>query len=435
MKFSRREFFGLVSATAAAALALPGAAQKPPQRATEPPREVSGWDPWLEINTQNLVWNLRQIQARVGGKPVMAVVKANGYGHGLVETARVLAEAGVEHFLVAKLDEARALRRAGIAGMILNFGPFAETEAEEIIRLSISQNVYTDQVDVLARAATRIKLPAHVHIKVDTGLGRVGVHHSRALEFIEQVAALQGVVLDGVFTTFTEDPEFDRVQLAPFKDICARATERGINLGLRHAASSDAILNLPAAVEGLDMVRPGIMLYGLYPSEKAEQERKLDLKPALALKARVAYVKTLAAGESVSYHRVFTASEPTRVATLPVGYSDGVPRALQGKGSLLIGGQRCPILAISANAIIAHLGDAPALPGDEAVLIGRQGSEEILASEVARLAETSVYGVVMAMNSLLPRKTRVPSISSGQTVSSGRGGGRRLSRAGARDRR
>jgi len=406
MAVSRREFFALLGTAGMAALTSSRAAQVSAPHVlqapnTPTPREATGWDPWLEISTDNLAWNVRQIQARVG-KPVMAVVKANGYGHGLVGVAQTLARAGVKHFLVAKLDEARTLRQAGISGMILNFGPFSAADAEAIIQLRISQNVYTELVDALARVAARVNLSAHVHIKVDTGLGRVGAHHERALEFIEHVAGLKGIVLDGVFTTFTEDPEFDQVQLARFKEVCGRASARGINVGLRHAASSDAILNLPAAYEELDLVRPGIMLYGLYPSEKAEQERKLDLKPVLTLKARVTYVKTLAPGESVSYHRVFTASEPTRVATLPVGYSDGVPRALQGKGSVLIGGQRCPILAISANAVIARLGQAPAAPGDEAVLIGRQGSEEILTSEVARLAESSVYAVAMGMNPLLP---------------------------------
>lgn len=424
MQVNRREFFGLLTAAGAALLPSGAPARTAESRTEAAPAatELGRSNPWLELSAANLAWNLQQIEQRVGGKPagagkpVMAVVKANGYGHGLVGVARALAAAGAKHFLVGKLDEARELRHAGIRGTILNFGPFSDAEAEEIIRLGVSQNVYTDQVEVLARAAARREWPARVHIKVDTGLGRVGVPYGGALEFIERVAEMRGIQIEGVFTTFTEDADFDPVQLARFKEVCTRAASRGLKLGLRHAASSDAICNFPAAYEQLDMVRPGILLYGLYPSERAEQERTLDLKPVLALKTRVAYVKTLAPGESVSYHRVFTATEPTRVATLPVGYSDGVPRALApqapeqaGKGSVLVGGRRCPILAISANATIVRLpaqagsGDAPTAVGDEAVLIGKQGSEEITASEVARLAGTSVYALVMGMNPLLPQ--------------------------------
>jgi alanine racemase len=359
-------------------------------------------DPWLEISAAKLEWNLRQIQARVGGKRVMAVVKANGYGHGLVRVARVLEKAGVQDFLVAKLDEALELRAAGIRGRILNFGVFADGDAREIVRLGITQNVYTNQVDVLARAASRAQRPARVEIKVDTGLGRFGLLHEQALDFIARVAALRGVQIEGVFTTFTEEPDFDRVQLTRLKEICRRAAERGVKFGLRHAASSAAIVDFPDAYEQLDLVRPGITLYGLYPSERAEKERKLDLRPVLALKARVAYVKTLRAGESVSYHRAFLATQPERIATLPVGYSDGFPRALAGKGNVLIAGRRCPIVAMSANATMVRLGDPPAAIGDEAVLIGSQGDATIPASEVARQIGSSVYGVAMGMSALLP---------------------------------
>ncbi len=398
---TRRDFLSLFAVGVGAGLAAPASSAE--RDASAPTASAPGRaDPWLEINTANLIWNLRQIQARVGDKPVMAVVKANAYGHGLVGVARVLEGAGVKHFLVGKLDEARQLRAAGLRGLILNFGPFAEADAEDIVRLEISQNVYTEEVKFLARAARRLEKPAHVHIKVDTGLGRVGVPYDRAAEVIERVAALSGVTVDGLFTTFTEDPEFDPLQLTRLQEISARARQAGVSVGLRHAASSDAILTFPASYTELDLVRPGIMLYGLYPSEKAEAERTLDLKPALALKARVVYVKTLRPGESVSYHRAFVATEPERVASLPVGYSDGYPRGLAGKGSVLIGGRHCPIVAITSNATMVRLGDVPAEVGNEAVLMGAQGSEEISASEVGRLTATNVYAVVIGMSPALP---------------------------------
>jgi len=333
----------------------------------------------------------------------MAVVKANAYGHGLVGVAGALQKGGVSHFLVGKLDEARQLHEAGVGGMILNYGPFSEADAEDIVRLRISQNVYTEQVDVLQKVARRLRQRAHVHIKIDTGLGRVGVPHNEALEFVEKVALLEGVVIDGVFTTLTEDTDFDVIQLARLRKICDTCAERGLALGFRHAASSAAILDLPAAYTEFDMVRPGCTLYGLYPSEHAQWERKLDLKPVLALKTRVVYVKELRVGESVSYHRLFTAIQPERIATLPVGYSDGYPLALTGKGTVLLAGRRCPIVAITSNAVMVRLGNTPAAPGDEAVLIGKQGQEEISVSEVAKQVGKSVYRIVMGMSGLLPR--------------------------------
>ncbi len=406
MKIPRREFLSLLAAGGAAssmAQSLSAQASRPAPSAARTIAASRSGDPWLEISKANLFWNFRQIQSRIGGKLVMAVIKANAYAHGLVGVARTLEAAGAKHFLVGKLSEALELRNAGLRAEILNFGPWSDAGAADLIRLHISQTVYTDQVQALDRAARRLGRRARVHIKVDTGLGRFGVPHDRAFEFLEHVAALHNISVEGVFTTFTEDPEFDVVQLSRLKEICARATQRCISIGLRHAASSDAICEFPAAYTDLDMVRPGIMLYGLFPSTRAEKERKLDLKPALSLKARVAYVKTLRPGESVSYHRAFAASQPERIATLPVGYSDGFPRTLAGKGVVLISARRCPILTISANATIVRLGDTAAAIGDEAVLLGAQGDATVSASEIAELTAASVYNVVIGMSGLLPQ--------------------------------
>jgi alanine racemase len=402
----RREFLGVAAAGGilhAAAGAAPHG-QAVPVDAKRAPIVAERGDPWIALNTANLAWNLRQVEARAG-KPVMAVVKANGYGHGLEYVARALERTGVKHFLTGNLMEAYRLRVSGIRGRILNFGPFAEADALQLVEQDITQNIFSDQVEQLARAAARRNRPISVQVKVDTGLGRFGVHHEGAAEFLEKVAAMRGIRIEGVFTTLTEDHEFDRVQLARLRAIRAAVEKSGRKLGVWHAASSDAVCDLPEACANWDLVRPGIALYGLYPSERAEKEKKIELRPAMSLQARATQVKTLAAGESVSYHRAYTATQAERVATIPAGYSDGVPRALAGKGHVLIGGKRCPIVAISANATIARLGDADAKEGDEAVFIGAQGKETILLSEVAALAGASVYAVAMGMSSLVPRFT------------------------------
>jgi len=411
MSIPRRTVLAMMAGAAAAPVMRPAATNATQREAAA--RDAASLassrpDPWIELSAANLEWNLLQIQQRVKPTPVMAVVKANAYGHGLVEVSRALAAAGINDFLVGKLDEARAMRAAGIRGRILNFGPFtgsgADSDAEEIVRLGVSQNLYAPQAEALSRAAARVGRRALVHIKVDTGLGRFGVHHERALEFIERASSLSGITIDGVFTTLTEDAEFDVVQLERLRTIAAACAKRGIKPGVVHAASSAAILDFPAACQ-LDFVRPGIMLYGLYPSMRAEKERQLDLRPVLSFKTRVAQAKTLAAGESVGYHRAFVAQQPERVATLAAGYSDGLPRGLVGKGDVLISGRRCRILAISANAAVLRLGDAPAAAGDEAVLLGAQGGESITAAEIGAHTGASVYAVAMELSALLPRVT------------------------------
>lgn len=398
-KFNRREFLRLAS-TAPLSLAL----WNTPRRAaafSKTPNKLT--DPWLEINLNHIAWNLSQIRQRVHPRPVMAVLKANAYGHGLVEVARFLEKQNIRFLAVGKLQEAQQVRESGIRSPILNFGPFSRPEVEQLVRLNVSQSVYTDEVVALAEAARKLNQKAKVHIKVDTGLGRVGVPYYRALPFVEKVASMPEITIEGIFTTFTEDEEFDKVQLERFLQVCTAARKRGITIGLRHAASSAAVLAFPQAY--LDMVRPGITIYGHYPSKKEYQARKLDLRPALAVKARVIYVKELRPGDSVSYHRKFTAQTETRVATLPIGYSDGYPHQVAGKAEAIVQGHRWPVIAaVTANHTTLNVTGVEELEiGDEAVLIGRHGDREVTAEEVADWAETSVYKIVMGMNPLLPR--------------------------------
>jgi len=355
------------------------------------------FDPWLEINTKNLAWNVSQVRRRVENRPIMAVIKCNAYGHGLLGTAKALQEQAIDKFAVVKVQEGIDLRENGIQGMILNFGPFSRTEAEHIVRHDISQSVFSPTVETLAEAARRLNMQAKVHIKVDTGLGRVGVPYDQALSFIEKVASMPDIAIEGIFTTLTEEEDFDKVQVERLIRVCEDAKKKGISVGLRHAASSLAVANYPGSF--LDMVRPGNCLYGL------ESLPHLDLKPSMSLKTRIIYVKKMRPGQTVAYHQQYKIERDTLMATLPLGYSDGYPSVAVNKADVLIKGRRWPMVAyMSANHVFVDItGDKGIKIGDEVVLFGSQGKAEITIDEVAEWGDSSVYKVPILMNPLLPR--------------------------------
>ena len=355
------------------------------------------FDPWLEINTKNLAWNVSQVRNRIGELPIMAVIKCNGYGHGLVAIAHALTKLHIKHFAVVKVPEAVALRESGIKGMILNFGAFSRSEAEEIVKHDISQSVFSGTVDMLAQAARKLKKKALVHIKVDSGLGRVGVPYKKAPAFIEKIASMPEIAIKGIFTTLTEEQDYDKVQIERLQRICAEAQAKGISLGLRHAASSLAVANYPGSF--LDMVRPGNCLFGL------ENLPNLDPRPVMSMKTRVLYVKKMQPGETVAYHRSYKIEKETLMATLPLGYSDGYPHRSVDKAEVLIKGKRWPMVAyMSANHVFVNITGSEGIKiGDEVVLYGSQEDEKITLGEVAEWGDTSVYKVVINMNPLLPR--------------------------------
>lgn len=356
------------------------------------------FDPWLEINTNNFAWNVSQVRKRVENRPIMAVIKCNGYGHGLVGTAKALEEENIQRFAVVKVQEAVDLRENGIRGMILNFGPFSRQEAERLVRYDISQSVYSETVDWFAAAARKLKKQARVHIKVDTGLARVGVPYPEALPFIEKVAAMPDIDIEGIFTTLTEEEDFDKIQIDRFLQVCDEAKKKGISVGMRHAASSLAVANFPGSF--LDMVRPGNCLYGLEPLAN------MDLKPVMSLKTRVIYVKKMRPGETIAYHRRYRVEKNMLVGTLPLGYSDGYPPQAVDKAEVLIHGRRWPLIAyMSANHSTVDISGANDIKiGDEVVLFGTQNGNEITLGEVAEWGDSSVYKVPIYMNPLLPRK-------------------------------
>ncbi|MGB3863277.1 MAG: alanine racemase [Candidatus Aminicenantaceae bacterium] len=359
-------------------------------------------DVWIELNMDHIGWNLDKIRKRVN-LPVMAVIKANAYGHGLILTARSLEKSGIDSLMVCKLEEAIQLRESEVACPILNFGPFFPESAELLVKHQISQSVFTSNVKILSSTAAKMGKTAKIHIHIDTGMGRMGISYQEAFSLISELATLNNLKIQGISTTLTEDDEFDREQIRRLISICRRAQKDGIDLGRKHAASSAAIMSYPDSY--LDMVRPGILVYGYYPSEKSQHNDKLALKPVLQLKCRVAAAKTLRPGDSISYHRAYIAKTREKIAVLPIGYSDGYPFNMAGRGFVLLNGERAPIVgSVTANHLEVRLKlDSNVSVGDEAVLIGDQKKENISADELARWAEISTYKILIGLNPLLQR--------------------------------
>jgi alanine racemase len=362
----------------------------------------SSFDPWVEVHTGHLRANAAAIRKRTG-VPILAVIKNNGYGAGVVNVARALSPSPeVMGFAVVKLLEALTLRDAGIRKPILLMGPVADTDLAELAHRNIALMVYTPVAAALERAAAGAGRPLDVHVCVDTGLGRVGVPHAQAPALIGELTRARGVRLQGLMMTFAEDEAFDREQLRRFQEVIAKLKQAGIDPGLKHAASSYTLFQHPDAF--LDIVRPGMAVYGIYPEAQFRQTGLMGLVPAIALKARVAYVKQLQAGDSAGYNRAYMAKTPVWIATLPVGHADGLPRVAATGGRVRIGGTMYPIIAsVSASHAIVEIGpDRRVEIGDEATLFDwTEGSRP---EDLSAACGASVYDLTMHLNPLLPRR-------------------------------
>jgi alanine racemase len=402
MTGSRRSF--LKQWAAAPALALSSGARAV-ARAASPERSParSTFDPWVEVREDHLRHNVAEIHRRVGGRQILAVIKNNGYGLGVVAAARAIErEPAIAGFAVVKLHEATTLRDAGIRKPVLCMGPLGEGDLEEAVARDIAPMVYTPLGRVLERIAARRGRPVSIHVCVDTGIGRVGVPHREAAPLLRDLAQRRGVKIEGTMMTFTEDEQFDREQLRRFEALCGGLAAQGVALGRRHAASSFALFQNPSAF--LDMVRPGMAIYGVYSETPFRGLGLMDLRPAVALRARVAYVKQLRAGESAGYNRAYLAREDVWLATLPVGHADGIPRAAAKGGRVKIGGRLFPLVAtVSASHCIAELGQEPLVrAGDIATLFDwDDGSRP---EDMAAGFGGSVYDLLMHLSPLLPRR-------------------------------
>lgn len=400
MSVSRRSFI----LSSAAALGTAGAPT--PAVATHcvtAPRRDPGFDPWLEIDPGALRHNVRAISHLAGGRPILAVLKNNAYGLGLVEVGHALdSVAAVAGFAVVKTAEAMALRDARIRKPILLMGQFDDAEVAELVARDVALAPFTDDAAPrIARVSRALGRPVPVHLYLDTGMSRLGMPYRRALPWIEELAARPEVRVEGAFMTFTEEDDFDPEQLSRFLALAAAVRARGVGLGRLHAASSHALFFRSEAL--LDMVRPGLALYGAYP-DGARDLAVAELRPACRLRARLVRVERLEPGDTVSYGRNFVAREPTWVATLPVGHADGYPRKAVEGCEVVIGGGRYRVIgAVSASHTIVLLGREPRVRlGEVATLLGPDDAA-IHPNEVARRAGVSVYDVLMHLGGAWPR--------------------------------
>ncbi len=397
MSASRRAFLSAAGATiAASSVAL---ARR--QASTAPAADAL--DPWIEVNAAHLAHNAAEV-ARFTGRPILAVIKNNGYGLGLVQVAEVLAaQPGVSGLAVIKVDEALRLRDAGVSAPLVLMGPAPSDAFDMLLSRGIQPMVYTPVGDALARAAARAGRPARLQLCVDAGLGRVGVPHREAVALGRDLAGRRGVELAGTMMTFTEDEAFDHEVLQRFLSVVDGLRAAGVDPGRRHAASSYTLFQLGANAH-LDMVRTGMVLFGVYPAQPFRASGRLDLRPAVALRARVAYVKKIEAGESAGYERAYRATRDTWIATLPVGHGDGWPRAAARGARVRINGRHFPVIAsVSASHTLVELGDAPAAAiGDVATMFDwEDGSRP---EDVSAACGASVYDLLMHLGALVPRR-------------------------------
>lgn len=361
----------------------------------------SSFDPWVEVHAENLRQNIAEIRLRVGGRPILAVIKNNGYGLGVLNVARILEPlAPVTGFAVVKLSEAIALRVGGVTKPVLLMGSCNDLELEEAVARDIMLMVYTPIGKTLERVSKKRQKAIPLHVCVDTGIGRVGVPYPQAQGLIRDVARSSAVRIEGIMMTFTEDPEFDQEQFRRFQTLCNQLEGDNVKLGRKHAVSSFGLFQHPDKF--LDMVRPGMAICGIYP-EKEFRGTVMELRPAVSLKTRVIYVKQLRKGESAGYNRVYVAQNDVWVATLPVGHADGVPRVAAKGARIRIGSALYPVVAISASHTIVDLGAETRVQiGDVATVFDwQEGSRP---EDFAFACGASVYDLTMHLNPLLPRK-------------------------------
>jgi len=359
---------------------------------------------WAEVDLGALRRNLKRIR-QYAGSEIMPIVKADAYGHGAVEVVRTLKEEGVTRFGVAILEEALELRREfpDIALMII--GPTLSKYSETLVKEEIIPEIFQiEQAEALSTAALKLNKTGRLHIKVDTGMGRTGFCEN-ALEDIQKISKLPGLYLEGIYTHLatadSADLSYANQQLKIFDDLYEKLCAAGIKIPLRHVANSAAIMQIPES--HYELCRPGIILYGLLPMDHVGQEAGFE--PIMSLKARISQLKTIEKGGSVGYGRTFIADRPTKVATLPIGYGDGLRRSLSNGAEVLLKGKKARIIGkICMDQTMVDVTEIEGIQeGDEAVLLGKDGDLFISADQIAERCGTISYEILCGISKRVPR--------------------------------
>lgn len=366
-----------------------------------------GRDAWAEIDLDAIAHNTQALKGWVGQRThLLAIVKANGYGHGALPVARTALENGATWLGVNFSNEGVQLRQVGITAPILLVGHTPLGQAHEVVANRLTPTVNDPALaDALNTAAAQQGIVQPVHVKVDTGLTRYGVLPDEVAPLVRHIASLPHLRCEGLFTHFASADAADKSsvlrQLDVYHDTVHRLEQEGIAVPIKHVAASGAVLDLRQT--HLDMVRCGITIYGCYPSDEVSHE--IGLRPALSLKGRIARLRTIPAGAGVGYGATFVTTHSTRAALAPIGYADGIRRPYSNRGSVLVRGKRAPVLGrVSMDQMTVDVSDIPeAVEGDEVVLIGRQGNDEISAEEMAGIMGTINYEVLVGISARVPR--------------------------------
>ena len=363
---------------------------------------------WAEIDLDILANNMRNIKKLAGNKEVMAVVKADAYGHGALDVAPCLLENGASRLAVAMLTEAVELRNNNITAPIMILGYTPLYLGEELINYDIEQTIYDlDYAKELSSLALSLNKKAKVHIALDTGMGRIGfLPTDESFKAICEICTLDGLDVIGIFTHFSssdeKDKDYTQYQFNQIYDFINKLEDAGVNIPLKHASNSAAIIDLPNTY--LDAVRAGIILYGYYPSNEVEKEN-LSIKPALTLKARIAHVKELESGMYISYNRTFKTSRKSKIATIPIGYADGYIRTLKHEAKVIVNGQLAPIVGnICMDQFMIDVTDIDDVKsGDEVILLGESNGIKFNADDLAKCMNSINYEVLCLLKKRVPR--------------------------------
>ncbi len=366
-------------------------------------RHIGHRPTWVEIDLAALGHNFRQVKKLISGNTkIMVCIKKDAYGHGLIPVANKLLSEGADYLGVASIDEGIILRKKNISKPILVLDTVLASDIEPVLKYNLSQTVCSqDLASSLNKMAKSYKKRINIHIKVDTGMGRIGVLYKDAFEFIKRIKKLKFLNIEGIFTHFPSadtDPEFTHYQIGLFNRLIERLKKDNINIALNHAANSMAVIGYKKS--HFNLVRPGLMVYGLYPKSNI----RIKLKPVLSLKSRIIYLKRVPKGYGISYGHIYHTRKNTTIVTLPVGYGDGYLRSLSNRAEVLIRGERFKIAGrICMDYTMVDIGNLKVKVGDEVVLIGTQGKERITAEQLALKSETIPYEIVCNIGNRLPR--------------------------------